>query len=110
MTVSQIVSIGDELVSVGRQSTSVMYRLVKLCALFEHSSEWTFSGLATPAHWIAKNLDVELSTAREWIRIGRALEKLPLCDEAFSSQRLSYSKIRTLTRVVKPENEADLLK
>lgn len=105
----QHVSIADELLSVGRQSTSVMYRLVKLCAAFERSTEWAFAGLPTASHWIAMNMDVELSTAREWVRVGKVLEGLPRCDAAFASGRLSYSKIRTLTRVAKPENEAELL-
>lgn len=102
-------SIAEELISVGRQTTAVMYRLVKLCASFDSSTEWVLAGLPTGAHWIATNMDVELSTAREWIRIGKTLEHLPLSDQAFADQRLSFSKIRTLTRVAKPENEEELL-
>jgi len=109
VAVTQTYSLANELLSIGRQSTVVMYRLVKLCASFERSTEWAFEGLPTPAHWIAVNLDVELSTAREWIRIGKGLENLPHCDEAFATQRLSFSKIRVLTRLAKPENEAELV-
>lgn len=107
MTVVEM-PLADELIATGSQSSSVMYKLVKLCAAFERSTEWAFAGLPTAAHWIAMNLDVEVCTAREWIRIGKALERLPICDEAFRSQRLSYSKIRALTRVAKPETEAEL--
>src|SRR4051812_42795447 len=102
-----VCEIGDQVVALGRQSTSVMHRLVKLCASFEQSREWAFAGMPTAAHWISLNTDVELSTAREWIRIGKALEHLPKCDEALACQLLSFSKIRTLTRVAKTENESD---
>ena len=49
-----------------------------------------------------------MCTAREWLRVGRALGALQVLDEAFAAGRLSYSKIRTLTRVATTENQAEL--
>jgi len=48
-------------------------------------------------------------TAREWIRIGRLLRELPAIAEAFADRAISYSKVRTLTRLATPDNEAELL-
>ena len=48
-------------------------------------------------------------TAREKVRVARALGKLPAMDEALRSARLSYSKVRALTRVATAENEGRLL-
>ena len=58
---------------------------------------------------IARALDIHDSTAREWIRVGHALDELPLIHEAFAANALSYAKTRILTRWADGENEADLL-
>ena len=65
-------------------------------------------GATTCAHWVADALDIEVCTAREWLRIGRKLAELPTIDAAFADRRLSYSKVRTLTRVASPVNETEL--
>jgi hypothetical protein len=44
--------------------------------------------------------------AREKIRVARSLPDLPLIDEAFSTGKISYSKVRAMTHVANPENEA----
>jgi len=85
------------------------YEMVVLAAEFADSGKWALDGAPTAAHWLADVADVEACTAREWIRMGRRLRELPLTMEAFSSRRLSYSKVRTLTRVATPDNEAELV-
>jgi hypothetical protein len=51
----------------------------------------------------------DTATAREKVRVARALGKLPLIDEAFGCACLSYAKVRALTRVATPQNEGQLL-
>jgi hypothetical protein len=53
--------------------------------------------------WIA------LGAAREKVRVAHALPGLPKISEAFREGRLSYSKVRALTRIARPENEALLV-
>ena len=53
-------------------------------------------------------VDVEVSTAREWVRIGRALVELDVIDNAFEQGLLSYSKVRALTRIATPETQVEL--
>jgi hypothetical protein len=43
------------------------------------------------------------------VRVARALGGLPAIDEALREARLSYAKVRALTRVATPENETRLL-
>jgi hypothetical protein len=50
-----------------------------------------------------------MSTAREKVRVARKLVECPLIVEAFSKGLLSFSKVRAITRIVTPENEAVLL-
>jgi 5-methylcytosine-specific restriction endonuclease McrA len=101
-------SLRAEVVQVGQRCANAQYRLVRVVAALDTSEEWALDGAITCAHWVADALDVEVCTAREWLRIGHALEALPLTDAAFATGRLSYSKIRTLTRVATPDTETEL--
>ncbi|MEL7210871.1 MAG: DUF222 domain-containing protein, partial [Actinomycetota bacterium] len=85
------------------------HELVVLAAEFADSAEWVLAGAANPARWLADASDAETCTAREWIRIGRRLRELPAIADAFADGRLSYSKVRTLTRIATPDNEAELV-
>jgi hypothetical protein len=82
--------------------------LVGLVAELDESHEWVLDGSPTCAHWVADALDIEVCTAREWLRIGRALAELDEIDEAFAQGRLSYSKVRALTRVATVETQSEL--
>jgi hypothetical protein len=44
---------------------------------------------------LAATADVEAGSAREWIRIGRLLNDLPVVAGHFAAGRLSYAKVRT---------------
>jgi hypothetical protein len=104
----QCASLREELVEAGASWSQGMRRLVTLAAEFDASGEWAVEGAPTCAHWMATALDVEVSTAREWLRVGRALVDLELIDAGFADGRLSYSKVRTLTRVATPDTEPEL--
>jgi hypothetical protein len=43
------------------------------------------------------------------VRVARALEELPLITAEFAAGKLSYSKVRSVTRVATPENEDKLV-
>jgi hypothetical protein len=89
--------------------SSSQRRVVELAARFADSNDWIHDGAATAAHWLAEVAEIEVSTAREWIRVGRKLANLPATSAAFEQGRLSYSKARTLSRVATRENEEELL-
>jgi hypothetical protein len=92
----------------GARWSASLRRLVHLAAQLDASLEWSLDRVPSCAHWIAEALDIEVCTAREWLRIGRALADLEMIDAAFTEGRLSYSKVRALTRVATPENEHEL--
>jgi hypothetical protein len=95
-------------VAAGARWSDGQRELVRLVPKLDTSGEWIIDGAPSCAHWVAGALDIELCTAREWLRIGRALAKLKVVDAAFEEGRLSYSKLRVLTRVATPENEVEL--
>jgi hypothetical protein len=86
-----------------------LVRIVRVAAAFADSAEWVVAGSPTAAHHLAAIADVDVATVREWIRIGRQLRTLPASADAFASGDISYSKLRTLTRVATPDNERELL-
>ena len=85
------------------------YRLVLTAAAFADSSEWALAGSPTAAHYLAALADIEPCTAREWIRVGRRVRGLPHTAGAFETRRLSYAKVRALTRFATPQNEIELV-
>ena len=102
-------SLADRIRALASAWATAQQALVRLAADFADGHEWAMDGSPTAAHWIADVADIEVSTAREWIRAGRALRDLPAIEDAFADGRLSYSKVRALTRVATPENESELL-
>ncbi len=102
-------TLAEQVRSAARTWAHGQYRLVVLAADFADSIEWVLDGSPSAAHWLAHAVDVETCTAREWIRVGRKLQRLPLISAAFESGEISYSKVRAITRLTTPQNEAQLL-
>ena len=101
-------SLRAKVVAAGARWLAGQRQLVRLVAELQSSGEWVVDGSATCAHWVAGALDIEVSTVREWLRIGRKLGRLPIIDAAFDDGRLSYSKVRALTRIATPKHEVEL--
>ena len=91
------------------QLAAATCRFVLMIAELDRRETWREWGCRSTAHWLSWKCALGLVAAREHVRVGRALERLPLLTEAFAEGRLSYSKVRALTRVATPEREAELL-
>lgn len=102
-------SAGEELAALGWEINASQYRVVHLAARFDEGLDWFRLGHKSASGWIASELRVQTSTAREWIRVGHALRYLPVIDEAFATLEISYAKVRILTRWADDDNEARLL-
>ena len=57
------------------------------------------------ASWMNLKCKVAPATAREKLRTAIALINLPLISAAFEAGDLSYSNVRSMTRVANPDNE-----
>ena len=99
----------EQIASLGTELNANQYKVVRLAAEYDTTLEWFHEGFKSPAVAIARALDIHDSTAREWIRVGQALDELPLIHDAFATNVLSYAKTRILTRWADSENETDLL-
>jgi Domain of unknown function (DUF222) len=104
----KVSSLRAAVVAAGARWTAGQRQLVRLVAELDASQEWARDGFPTCSHWVADVLDIEVCTVREWLRIGRKLLGLPAVNAAYDEGRLSYSKLRSLTRIATPENEVEL--
>ena len=83
-------------------------RWLLLIGEFDRRAGYESWGCRTCSHWLSWHCGLDLRAARERVRVARALEQLPLITGEFAAGKLSYSKVRALTRVATPANEADL--
>lgn len=82
---------------------------LRLVAEFDRRDGWQGVGILSCAQWLSWQCGMGPGTAREHVRVARALESLPALSVAFSEGRLSYSKVRALTRIAEPDTEQQLL-
>lgn len=76
---------------------------------FDAGRGWGWSdGIKSSAHWLAWACSMTPGTAREHIRVARALHRMPTVTAAFTAGQLSSSKVREVTRVVGSVDEAEL--
>lgn len=65
--------------------------------------------MRSTAHWLSWKCGLSLTAGREQVRVARALRDLPITSREFAAGRLSYSKVRAITRMATPETEHDLV-
>ena len=85
------------------------WRFIKLIAAMDRTRGWAEAGFVSLGNWLDHRCGLGPCAARERIRIGRALARLPQIDAAFRDGVLSYSKVRAITRVATRDSEAVLL-
>ena len=85
------------------------HRLLTLVRAFDDRMGWAKWSFRNCAEWLAWRCGISLSAAREKVRTAQALRNLPGIGAAFAEGRLSYSKVRALTRVVEWHDEDSLL-
>jgi len=84
-------------------------RFLTLVAELDRRRGWAAFGVKSCAHWLNWQCGIDLGAAREKVRVARALEKLPQVTGAMSEGRISYAKVRAMTRVADTSNESYLL-
>jgi|GEM_PF-462531 len=102
-------SAGDEILALGWAINANQYEIVHAAARFDEELAWMQRNHRSASAWIAAQLQVQTSTAAEWVRVGHALRYLPLVDAAFAAQEISYAKVRIVTRWADVGNEAQLV-
>ena len=99
----------DDICQLAAHIDAAMFRWLELLREFDECAGWAGDGIKSCAHWLNWKCGLNLGAARERVRVARALKDLPQTCEAFRQGRVSYSKVRAITRVATPRNEDMLL-
>ena len=107
--VENLSRLGDEITELAAHLDAGEYRFLVLVEAFDRDGGWQLPGVNSCAHWLHWKCGLGVGVAREKVRVARALPELPQISKAFSEGRVSYSKVRAMTRVATPKNEDVLL-
>src|ERR1700742_5070985 len=83
-------------------------RFLVLLADFDARRGWASWEMGSCAQWLSWKCQMSSGTAREHVRVARALRDLPVIRARFAEGRLSYAKVRALTRIATAATEAGL--
>jgi hypothetical protein len=83
-------------------------RFLVLLGDFDARQGWADWEMTSCAQWLSWKCQLSSGTAREHVRVARALRDLPVLRAEFGAARLSYAKVRALTRIATPATEAGL--
>ncbi|ANY07123.1 HNH endonuclease signature motif containing protein [Pseudonocardia sp. HH130630-07] len=96
----------SELLGLAGHIAAAECRFLQLLAEFDDRGGWAGVGIRSCAHWLSWRAGMSLRTATEHLRVARALTTLPRITEAFAAGRISYSKVRALTRITGSDSAA----
>jgi hypothetical protein len=84
--------------------------LADLADRIESRAGYDLGGFSDVYHASRCLFDMSIRRTQECIRIGRALRTLPQVERAFVEGRLAFSRVREVTRVARPADEAQWLR
>jgi hypothetical protein len=88
--------------------TAATCRFLVLLGDFDARRGWASWEMKSCASWLSWKCQMSSGTAREHVRVARTLRDLPVIRGEFGAGRLSYAKVRALTRIATPDSEAGL--
>ena len=104
---ARLARLGDRIAELSARIQAATHELLVLIREFDEREGW--DGCLSCAEWLSWRAGLSLGTAREHVRVARALGELPKLSDAMRRGKVSYSKVRAVTRVATPENEQTLL-
>lgn len=107
--VRDLKELADEICSLAASIASATARFLVLLKEYDERGGWKHWQMRSCAHWLAWRCAMSLRTAQEHVRIARALTDLPQTRTEFLAGRLSFSKVRAISRVATSDTEGDLV-
>jgi hypothetical protein len=98
-----------EIVGWNAQLSAATCRWLLLVGEFDRRRGWEAWECHNCAHYLDWVCGVDRRTAREHVRVARSLAGLPVTRSAFAAGEISYAKVRAITRIATPGNEATLV-
>jgi hypothetical protein len=87
------------MVELSSQIAGATCELLLVVGKYDEAEGWRAWGVASTAAWLSWQCGVGKRAAREQVRVARALRRFPQIVRPFREGRLSYSKVRAITRV-----------
>jgi hypothetical protein len=84
-------------------------RFLDLIGEYDASGGWAAWDMRSCAEWLSWRCQIAPGTAREHVRVARALRTLPVTHGELAAGRMGYSKVREITRIASPATEAGLV-
>ena len=101
--------LGERIAEMAAHLDAATHRLLTDLREYDRSNNWFKQGFPDCARWLSWRVGWAAGTARDHVRVAHRLGDLPLIDDALRTGSISYSKVRAMTRVATPANEAVLL-
>ncbi len=101
--------LADDITQMAAHLDAGTFQLLELICEFDENGGWHDIGIQSCAHWLNWKCGMSMGPAREKVRVARALPALPKISSAFREGKVSYSKVRAMTRVATDKNEEALL-
>ena len=99
--------LANEIAELSARIDAAIYELLVRIRRFDELEGW--AGATSYAQWLSWRANLAPGTAREYVRVAHALATLPKISDALRRGRISYSKVRAMTRVATPATEERLL-
>ena len=101
--------LGEQISELAAHLDAAEYRFLVLLENFCDEKGWELFGAGSCVQWLNWRCGMSPGVAREKIRVARALPDLPKISQQFRQGKISYSKVRAMTRVATQQNEDVLL-
>ena len=102
-------ALGQEITKLFGLITAATYDLLVRICQFDQEKLWHLEGVCSCDHWLNWKCGIGFNAAREKVRAANALGEPPKISEAFGLGKVSYSKVRAMTREATLKNEDYLL-
>ena len=98
-----------QLTDVMDRTTAAVARASAECLVavvaYDERKLWERDGATSMSSWLTARYGLAWGTAREWVRVARALRGVPRIAEAYASGWLSWDQLRPLTKFANPETD-----
>jgi hypothetical protein len=91
--------LGTSIIGRARQRDRGLVEWFDEIAELEQRGDWCVDGCRSMTHWLAYFCRMSRVTAKDKLRVARALRSRPLLSDALADGRVSYSHVRAITRL-----------
>jgi hypothetical protein len=101
------VELGTVIAGWAARTAAAECRWLAMVAEFDRREGWYLDGQLSGADWLVWRCGMSARTARDKVRVAHELRRRPAVAEAFAQGRLSYCKVRAITRVTGGGDDVD---